>query len=107
MDGKTSAARDGFLPVPPAPRTLSRREFVAGSLAAGAALGVAPSLVRGRNLNEKLNVAIIGCGGRGASNMRAVESENIVALCDVNQANLHFGAQRHPSARQVVDFRQL
>jgi predicted dehydrogenase len=86
---------------------LTRRALLAGSLAAGASLGAAPAFLRARNLQEKLNVAIIGCGGRGAANMRGVESENIVALCDVNQNNLHGAALRHPNARQVVDFRQL
>ncbi len=85
---------------------LTRRRFMQGTLAAGAALA-APAVLRGRNLNEKLNIAVIGCGGRGAGNLRSVESENIVAICDVNQANLQFAAQRHPQARQAVDFRKL
>ena len=87
---------------------MTRRRWLAGSSAAVAAfIPAAPAILRGRNLNEKLNIAIIGCGGRGAANLRSVESENIVALCDVNQANLRFGAQRHPRARRVVDFRKL
>ena len=87
---------------------MTRRRWLAGSSAAVAAfMPGAPAILRGRNLNEKLNIAIIGCGGRGAANLRSVESENIVALCDVNQANLRFGAQRHPRARRVVDFRKL
>ena len=44
----------------------TRRQFglrVAGALAA-------PAIVRGRNLNEKLNIAVIGVGGRGGSNLQ-------------------------------------
>jgi hypothetical protein len=72
----------------------------AGSLAA-------PSLLRGRNLNDKLNVAIIGAGGRGRSNTKGVASENIVALCDVNERNLDAAAAAYPNARKEVDFRKL
>ena len=85
--------------------SITRRRWLAGGTTAFAAS--APAILRGRNLNEKLNIAIIGCGGRGAANLRSVESENIVALCDVNETNLRFGAQRHPRARQVNDFRRL
>ena len=66
-----------------------------------------PAILRGNNLNEKLNIAVIGAGGRGGTNMRKVESENIVALCDVNSKNLAAAAERHPNARKVIDFRKL
>ena len=84
----------------------TRREFLQTTIATGAALA-APAVVRGRNLNEKLNIAVIGTGGRGASNMRSVESENIVAICDVNRNSLNFAANRHPKAQQFADFRTL
>ena len=86
---------------------ISRRGFVQSATAGAALAWTAPSIVRGQNLNEKLNIAVIGAGGRGGSNLRSVESENIVALCDVNEANLNRAAERHPSARKFVDFRQV
>src|SRR5687768_9907686 len=85
---------------------LNRRTFLQAA-AAGAGLLAAPAIVRGRNLNEKLNIAVIGCGGRGGANLNSVESETIVALCDVNEASLDAAAARHPSARKCVDFREL
>ena len=85
---------------------VTRREFAKTAVAASSVFAV-PAILRGRNLNEKLNIAVIGCGGRGASNMRGVESENIVALCDVNGNNLGFGKQRHPQADAFTDFRRL
>lgn len=88
-------------------QSITRRRFLQTTAAAGAATFAVPAIVRGRNLNEQLNVAIIGSGGRGAANMRSVESENIVALCDVSEKSLAFGAQRHPQARTFVDFRKL
>ena len=86
---------------------LTRRQFT--KMAAGTAAGVlaAPALLRGRNLNDKLNIAIIGAGGRGGSNTRNVSSENIVALCDVNEKNLNKAAATYPNARKAVDFRDV
>ncbi len=70
-----------FTPVRP-----TRRQF--GKVVAGAALSTlaVPTIVRGRNLSEKLNIAMIGVGRRGAHNLQQVASENIVALCDVCRA---------------------
>jgi len=89
-------------------KTTTRRQFLqASAVAAGASTFAAPAIVRGRNLNEQLNIAIIGSGGRGGANMRSVESESITAVCDVNESNLNYAAKRHPKARKAVDFRKL
>ncbi|MSR58367.1 MAG: Gfo/Idh/MocA family oxidoreductase [Planctomycetaceae bacterium] len=91
-----------------ASRGTTRRKFLqTTALAAGAVTLGAPAIVRGQNLNDKLNIAIIGAGGRGAANTAGVASENIVALCDVSEANLDQAAQRFPKARKFVDFRKL
>jgi predicted dehydrogenase len=86
---------------------LPRRRFLKASLATAAATWTAPSFVRGQNLNEKLNIGVIATGGRGGGNLNAVASENIVALCDVNEANLNRAAERFPQARKYRDFRRL
>lgn len=57
--------------------------------------------------NERLRIAVIGTGGRGGSNLKNVSSEQIVALCDVNQTNLSRAATAHPQARTAIDFRDL
>jgi predicted dehydrogenase len=86
---------------------ISRRGFTGTVVAGGvAALGF-PGIVRGRSLNEKLNIAVIGTGGRGASNLESVGSENIVALCDVFEPALEEAASKHSKARRVRDFRRL
>src|ERR1043166_6838697 len=85
----------------------SRREFMRKAVATTAAIGLAPAFLRGQNLNNKLNIAIIGSGGRGAGNMDSVSSENIVALCDVNAKNLDSAAAKHPKAWKTTDFRKL
>ena len=87
--------------------TPNRRQF--GRAVAGIAAGAfaAPAIVRGRNLNEKLNIACIGVGGRGGSNLQSVESENIVALCDVFEPAVERAARKHSDARKYRDFRRL
>src|SRR6266540_1395273 len=86
----------------------SRRRFLkSGTVATGTFLLGAPALLRGKGLNDKLNIAIIGAGGRGESNTKSVSSENIVALCDVDEGRLNKAAQRYPGARKHVDFRKL
>ncbi|HMC28394.1 MAG TPA: Gfo/Idh/MocA family oxidoreductase, partial [Verrucomicrobiae bacterium] len=86
---------------------LSRRQFNRTILAAAGAFAAAPAFVRGQNLNNKLNIAVIATGGRGGSNLASVSSENIVALCDVNAKNLDAAAAKHPNARKFSDFRKV
>ena len=89
-------------------KRLNRRSFLQTGTAIGAAAVLsAPNILRARNLNEKLNVAMIGSGGRGAHNLRKFASENIVALCDVNENKLNAAAKRYPKARKATDFRRL
>src|SRR4051812_49774709 len=85
----------------------TRRQFV-GAMA-GAAVGAfaAPAVVRGRNLNDKLNIAMIGSGGRGAHNLKQFADENIVVLCDVNALAIDRAAREHSQARRFADFRRV
>ena len=67
--------------------TLNRRQFISSSAAAGAALTIVPRHVLGRGFqapSDLVNVATVGVSGMGASNTRAVMSQNLVALCDVD-----------------------
>ena len=57
--------------------------------------------------NEKLNLAIIGAGGRGRSNLGAVAGENIVALCDVNERKAAEAFEKYPEAKKYHDYRKL
>jgi len=102
MNSETTTSMDETLSSKP-----TRRAF--GRAVAGVALGTfaAPAVVRGRGLNEKLNIAIIGSGGRGGSNLRDVSSENIVALCDVYETAVSRAARDHPHARRLTDYRRV
>jgi len=82
----------------------NRRRFL---ISTGSAVIAFPAILKARSPNDKLNLAIIGSGGRGASNLSDVASENIIALCDVNENNLESAAKKFPQARKYVDFRKL
>ncbi len=85
----------------------TRRQFNRSLVAGATGVFAAPAILRGRNLNDKLNIAIIGAGGRGRGNTNGVASENIVALCDVFEPSLRAAAEPYPHARQEVDYRKL
>src|SRR5262249_40799274 len=86
---------------------LSRRRFLNWAAAAGGAALAAPAIARRRGLNDQLDLAIIGAGGRGADNLRGVQSENVAILCDVSEDNLNLAAQTYPNARKIADFRKV
>jgi predicted dehydrogenase len=100
-DSKLISPINKLSPMNPLP--LSRRRFIAGLLASA----TTPALLSARSPSEKLDIAVIGCGGRGASNLESVRSQNIVALCDVNRQALEAAGSKHPAARKFSDFRKL
>lgn len=86
----------------------SRRRFLGSTIAAGAAALAPAGFVRGADgPAEKLNMAIIGCGGRGKSNMQGVASERIYAVCDTNPAAIADALKAHPDAKSTQDWRTL
>jgi predicted dehydrogenase len=91
-------------------KKISRRDFMGGA-AVLAAFTIVPRHVLGGAGNvppsEKLNIAGIGVGGMGANNLRACESENIVALCDVDDKYAAQVFQKYPNAKKWTDFRKM
>src|SRR3954463_10654530 len=57
--------------------------------------------------NEKLNIGVIGTAHRAAEDIRGVEQENIVAICDIDEQLLAATKEKFPSARTYHDFRKL
>ena len=57
--------------------------------------------------NEKLNIAVIGAGGKGSSDTDGCASENIVALCDVDEKTLNSRGEKYPNARKWRDYRKM
>ena len=98
MNSKSSFAGSG----------LNRRDFLkTTALATGAATFGVPLLVRGKNLNSKLNIAAIGAGGKGQSDTDCCASENIVALCDVDKEHCAGQLEKYSSAKFYQDFRKM
>jgi len=85
----------------------SRREFLKKASWAGAGLLVLSRAAGAAEAGDKLNIAIVGAGGRGAGNTAGVASENIVALCDVNDNNLAAAAKGFPKAKTYSDWRKM
>ncbi len=92
---------------------ISRRHFLYGSLLAGAipaaGFGSVPSLksLGFKSYNDRLNIAAIGAGGRGAQNIRGCASENIVALCDVDPNRAARTYSQYEKAAKYTDFRRM
>jgi hypothetical protein len=78
-------------------KILSRRNFMktASALSAGAVF--IPNIISCSPL-KKLNIAVIGVGGRGKANWIACTEENIVALCDVDENRAAEGFIAFPDA---------
>jgi len=90
-------------------RHTNRRQFLKNSSLAAASFWAAGSAAaaEGRSPNEKLNIGIIGVNHRGGANMNSVSSENIVALCDIDENYLAAAAGKHPQAKTYVDWRKM
>ncbi|HEX7653141.1 MAG TPA: Gfo/Idh/MocA family oxidoreductase [Verrucomicrobiae bacterium] len=89
-------------------QSLNRRRFLqTTSLAAGAMVFGVPALLRGQNLNSKLNIAAIGATGKGQSDTDHCASENIVALCDVDADRAGGQRQKYPQAKFYQDYRRM
>jgi len=87
---------------------LTRRQFVKRSAFAASALAF-PFVAR-RNVlgaNNRLNIAGIGIGGKGASDVENVNNENIYALCDVDEINGAVTFNKYPQAKRFKDFRVM
>ena len=88
--------------------SLNRRNFLkTTTFATGAVMFGVPTLLRGQNLNSKLNFAAIGTGGKGASDTNSCAGENIVALCDVDASRYAEPAKKYPNAKLFRDFRKM
>jgi predicted dehydrogenase len=90
--------------------SVSRRTFVAGAVAlAGAPLWAQVAAPNRKAANEKVNVAVVGAGGRGADNINDLKNTpvNIVALCDCDSRNAAATFEKYPDAKRYSDWRRM
>src|SRR3954471_19503921 len=111
-------------------RGMTRREFVGTTaLAAAGVRAGAPAILRGRNLNDKLDIAFIACGGRAKASLSELTivpgrssgrgrgdaaasgaphpDENVVILCGVNDFALDEASVLYPKAKRFNDLRKI
>ena len=99
-------------------RNIDRRDFLKST-----ALGMAALALPGFNAlgaqkpvvmpkrfcapDRKMNIACVGCGGKGEVDVMGVAGENIVALCDVDSVSAHKMFSRFPDVPHYKDYRQM
>ncbi|MDR0560455.1 MAG: Gfo/Idh/MocA family oxidoreductase [Prevotellaceae bacterium] len=94
-------------------KKMDRRSFLQKSALLTAGLTVVPSLVMGKKFgymapSDKLNIAAVGIGGMGNANISAVKNtENIVALCDVDWGYSKKVFENFPNAKKYWDWRKM
>ena len=99
---------------------ISRREFLKKGGAALAGMMVAPTILPASVLNDpankkpkkkagdgKLNILGVGIGGRGAANLAAMETENIIGLCDCDWKYAKHVFEKYPQAKAYNDYRKM
>ncbi|MDR2058338.1 MAG: Gfo/Idh/MocA family oxidoreductase, partial [Dysgonamonadaceae bacterium] len=93
--------------------SMSRRSFLRKGSAAAVGLTIIPGVVMGRSFSgqtapsDKLNIACAGIGGMGFANLKAVQSENIVGLADVDWKYSKQVFDHFPNAKRYYDFRVM
>lgn len=89
---------------------IARRRLIAGAAGFGAGVLILPGLnARAYAANEKLNLALVGCGNRGGNLLESFLriGENVVALCDVNQLRAARTFQKAPNVPRHLSYRKL
>ena len=95
---------------------INRRTFIkqttltATGLLVSGCTAVTPWFRRARRIspNERLNIAGVGVGGKGASDIKATSvGQNVVAICDVDEQRLDGAAKLYPNAKRYTDWRKL
>lgn len=98
-------------------KEISRRSFLKAGALAAAGVALAPGQVLSaknpkkpvtpKPLDRKLNILGVGIGGRGAADLGAMESENIIGLCDVDWKYAEHVFNKYPNAKRYKDWRVM
>ena len=88
----------------------TRRSFLRDATLGGAGLVILANSrsARAYVANDKLNVALIGVGGRGKWYVDSIPKHaNVVAMCDVNESRAQAAFKEHADVRKFHDFREM
>lgn len=91
---------------------MSRRKFLRAGATTLAGLTIVPSSVLGKSFgymapSDKLNIVGVGVGGMGFANLKNLESQNIVGLCDVDWKYSQRVFEYFPKAKKYYDYRKM
>ncbi|MDD2911859.1 MAG: Gfo/Idh/MocA family oxidoreductase, partial [Petrimonas sp.] len=91
---------------------MSRRKFIQAGATAAVGLTVVPSSVLGKSMghmapSDKLNIVGVGVGGMGFANLKNLESQNIIGLCDVDWKYSQRVFDYFPKAKKYYDYRKM
>lgn len=87
-------------------KDFSRRMFLKSATAVTAGVIILPNLLS-CSRSSKLNIALIGAGGRGEDNWEKLMNENIVAIADVDDNRAATAFETFPKAKRYKDFRKM
>ncbi|HBY63519.1 MAG TPA: hypothetical protein DEH78_27150 [Solibacterales bacterium] len=88
---------------------MERRDLLKSAAGAAAGLTILKSgTLRGQNApSNRLNIALIGVWGRGTAHYNVLKTENVVALCDVNELRMKEALELFPKAKTHWDWRRV
>lgn len=94
---------------------MSRRDFLKTGTAAAVGLSLAPEMLakapksktQPKNLDRKLKILGVGIGGRGSADLKEMETEEIIGLCDVDWKYAKPVFDRYPDAKRYKDWRVM
>ncbi|MCZ6694200.1 MAG: Gfo/Idh/MocA family oxidoreductase [Bacteroidetes bacterium] len=90
---------------------ISRRTFIRGTALTAAGITVVPRHVLGGvgyvAPSDQMNIAGVGIGGIGANNLRNMNTQNIIALCDVDWKYAGKTFLEYPNAKKYKDYREM
>lgn len=88
----------------------SRRHFLAAASVAAASTSFLPKLSSAADKSTKVNLASIGVGGKGKSDLSSISSHpnvNVLAICDTDANYLAAAQKLHPKAQPFADYREM
>jgi len=95
-------------------KEISRRSFLKAGAAAAVAMSVTPDTVfakaqeqKKEQKKDKLKILGVGVGGRGFADLQALESEDIIGLCDVDWKYAQPVFDHFPNAKRYNDYKVM